>query len=369
MNTIILPVASPTITTLTGYADALAILQSREEALDWVYSNYLQFYITKAEIVDINAEYYPTAGYAPCFFGDFDNRRLANAVADGIFLNREACPHLNVFEMPNDLLLSYNKSFVTHIKKCIERSMYVYGHADVSKISVYKISEEGADHPVLIYGYDDDKQIFHFADFIENDTFTFATATYGEIEDAFQGAMRLYLPLVKSIAAVEFVSDASFTFQFSHIRDTVSEYLTPDPKQRQRYTDYSASYFAPLKWKMTSKIGVDAYDFLSDFYRLYLSLRERGVETIDIRPFHAFYDHKNMMCARLAHFVKRGYISEGKREYIDGYEKVREWLLTVRNLVLKYNLNRAESELSGVDALLGEARTLEIELLKNIFEV
>jgi len=369
MSKVILPITQPTITTLPGYADALAILQSRVESLDWVYSQYLQFYITKTEIEDESKEYYPTAGFAPGFFGDFDNRRLANTLADGIFLNREACPYLNIFELPNELMLSYDSSFVSIFKRLLDRSMYIYAHTDASKIKAFGINEEDSDHPILLFGYDDTLEIFHFADFVKNDTYSFTTCSYEEIELAFKNSMTTFLPMVKSVAAVQFTESASYIFDFNNIRDAIHDYVYPDSKQATRFTQYAASFYKPLNWKVTSIIGSDAYGFLSDFAKLYIELKSRGVNYIDVRPYHAFCDHKAMMQERLEYFLKKGFISHEKSVLVEQYREVVGNLLVIRNMILKYNIKQRESAVSTLDALLSKTKEMEISCLKQIFSV
>lgn len=367
MNKKELPVVYPPLTTFAGFADALAILCSHEEALDWVYSHYVQFFATQTIIDNPNEDFYPTTGYATGFFNDFDNRKLANLISDCIFLDREKCPHLNIFEIPNSLIRSSGESYVSFIKRNIDLSMYTYGHADISKIKKYGLDKKSdlSFHPILIYGYNDFDQEFLFADFID-DKYSFSSCSYNEVEAAYQSINQFYLPLVKSISSIEYVSYPSFKFDYSYIQDTISEYLTPDRKKAEQYEKYSTSYFSPLKWHAKTFIGVDAYDFLSDFLDLQTEL---GIYPIDFKPYHALYDHKEMMIKRMEHFIKKGYISESKSGYIAEYSRISDNAKRIRNLLLKYNIKKLDSILDTVKKLLMETKQAEIPLLKAIFDI
>lgn len=89
----------------------------------------------------------------------------------------------------------------------------------------------------------------------------------------------------------------------------------------------------------------------------------------DLIPFHALYDHKEMMRVRLDYFSKKGYISRDKQSFIDGYGKVLENALVIRNLILKYNIRRKEDTVSSLNSLLEDMKASEIELLQKIFDV
>jgi hypothetical protein len=375
MNTKILPVTYPTMTTFTGYANALAILQSHEDALGWVYSQYLQIYVVKNEIEDINKEYAPIAGYMPGFFGDFDNRRLSSISGDIVFKGGEDYPFLKRFEIPLNMISLYEPSYARFIKHCIDNDLYVYTYVNTLHIGKYGRNAETTSfngHPVFIYGYNDDASTFSIADFFKNDKYSFAECTYDEMEAALKSESTDFLSLdesVKYFIAIQYKNSDTFHFSMDYVRETVKAYIDPDPKQTEKFTRHVELMYQHLNWKMSAIIGVNIYRFLSDFAKMYLALREYGVTGIDIRPFHALYDHKVMMCERLNYFLKRNYLSAEKRESISDYEAVRNKAEIARGLILKYNTNLKDSALRRLDPLLDEMKSAEIGLLKTIFDV
>jgi hypothetical protein len=364
MSKVLLPITSPTITTATGYADALAILQSYEKANDWVYSQYIQMFALQNMPRDPQKEYWPLFGHTESFFCDFDYRRIANTTNDGIFLDREKCPYLNVFEIPYELIEHFCSSFIELIKTCIDNSMYVYGIADVSGVTAYN---GGTTHPMLIYGYDDDVGEFYFGDFLDgNNAYRFEKCSFIEAEVAFQNAKNTDFPLVKSIAAVRFVEDASFEFDWRYIRKSVRSYLYPDSNLASDFAQYATSYFSVLNWKANAFLGMEIYDFLHDFFEIEKQL---NMYPTDIVPFHAFYDHKAMMAARLKYFCNTGYIKSDKHPDVKQFDSVVERALSIRNQVMKYNIQLDSSFPNSLYEQLTQLKDAEFQILKSIFEV
>jgi hypothetical protein len=361
----VLPVTMPTITTATGYADALAILQSNSSAFDWIYSHYIQIFALQTMPKNTKKDYWHLSGHTESFFCDFDQRRIGNTTNDGIMFDRERCPYLNIFEIPHEFIKYNNGDYVSFIKYCIDNRMYIYAIIDTSKVKAYKSPYPS--HPVLIYGYDDDLFEFYFCDFLDFSTFGFNSLTYSEAETAFKNSVNTEFPLVKSIAAIRFVNNASFEFNMGYVRDSIKDYIMPDKTTAERFAKYATSHFTVLNWQANAFLGVDFYDFLSEFFRIELEL---NMYPSDIIPFHALYDHKEMMCKRLEYFFDKEYINQNKRQYAFEFEKeVRDKAVIIRNMILKFNLKRDNTVKDKLNSLLAETRAKEIELLKNIFDI
>jgi hypothetical protein len=363
-----LPFEYPIITSYGGIAETLGILACRKEAQDWVYSQYLQFYATQIIVDDFN-DYNPTTGYAPGFFTDFDNRRLANCIPYNIFLNRESgCPYLNIFEVPLDIISSFGGSYADYIKRNIDMDMYTFGFGDVSKIYEYGYDAptETSYHPVFIYGYDDETREFSFADFLAGGKYTLTKCSYEEIEAAYRGIGRYVLPLVKSITSIQYNDNPSYKFDYSYVRDSVREYLEPDDKKASNYEKFSSSFFSPMRWHTKIFAGVNAYDFFIEFLDIEQQL---GIYPSDHKPIHCLCDHKEIMVKRIEHFMKKGLIDGGKQSLLTEYEKVRDLTVEARNLLIKHNIKRQPELLDRVKFTLKAARDAEIPLLKKIFDV
>jgi hypothetical protein len=358
-------VTYPPLTTFTTYADALAILLSFDEGQDWAYSHYIQ--IQANDIVSRNnntEDMMESAPFTASFFVDIDTRKRANVVCDNFWLGGERCPFFNVFEIPNDYVNAINGTFADFIKRTIDGKMYIYAYLDISKISGYW-TRVPLGHQLLIYGYDEETRTVNFADFLDNQKYTFATCSYDEIEAAYKGISDLFLPIVKSVALVQHIGYGAYIFDMSYIRDSIREYLNPDPKVKERQNNYTMSIFAPVSWQTETYMGIDVYDYFPKFIDRELEL---GKTHIDERLFHAMYDHKEMMVKRVKHFIKKGYLSDDVRPFLEQYmTTVRNKMQAVRNVVIKYNMKERVETLDHVKTTLPEIRNAEIELLEKIF--
>lgn len=361
-----LPITDPPLTTYPGYADTLAILMSHPEAFDWVFSNYIQLYATQIIVNDFN-HYFPTTGYAPSFFGDFDNRRLVNMMSDTIFLDREKCPHLNVFEAPLALIENNEHSIVDFIRKCIDLEMYIYGYADITSIHNYRVRNpsETSFHPVFVFGYDDEKRRFHVGEFLLGRKYHFTWFDYDEVELAFRNIKNYELLRVKSISLIQYVSNASFLFRFESVRKCISEYLNPTCESSLNLTEYSTSFFAPLDWHTHSFIGIDVYNFLEEFLSVEIALK---LQRFDLRPFHALFDHKSMMVKRIQYFIEQGYLKK-PISILEHFEKIKKDTEIARNLIIKRNRLLDDAIVERIPEILQKTKEQETALLRLTFDV
>jgi hypothetical protein len=366
-----LPITYPTITTFPPYSDALAILCSHSEALPWVYSQYIQ-----TAVVDIsNRGKVYDQSFTPCFFIDFDNRRLANTIADCFFLNRENCPFLNLYEIPNCVVGFGDKPFSEIVKLLLAKGMYIYGYIDVSKISDYAyLKRELFAHEVFIYGYNDSDNSFSYADQLNNETlkYKFSTCSCEELDAAFENSENLDIPIVKSFAAIQYVENAPFGFDFNYIRESIAEYVNPDPVKTRRFNDYAHSFLTsdpdgPLYWIPKVYMGTDVYNYFADY--IDYEFAHENTSRLDHRLFHAMYDHKEMMIKRLDFLLEHRHLLDAKQSLIDEYKTIRDMSQQTRNLVLKYNMRNSQPTIDSIKSLLTKTKLREIELLSDIFDL
>lgn len=360
MSKNVLPVVYPTITTFPPYADTLAILQSHEESLSWVYSHYIQTYVI--DVIDGSEK--NLKSFMPCFFGDFDNRRIVNTVSDCIFLNREINPFLNIFEIPISIINSTGIDYVDLIKTSLDMSMYVYAYCDVSKIEEYKLSDSTA-HEVFIFGYDDASNEFEYADFpnSKQNKYTFSTCSYSEIKRALDGVKDLFIPIVKSIALIQFVPEGPFVLDYKYIQESISDYLYPDAEKLFRLGRYIDTFVntGEFSWVTKPYMGTGTYEYFADIPKRITS------NGIDLRLYHAMCEHKRMMIERIFYLVNGGYIDNKWQSEINEYRELSHRMIRVRNKIIKFNLTGKEHILDSVPEEISRIQRDEELLLKVIF--
>jgi hypothetical protein len=229
-------------------------------------------------------------------------------------------------------------------------------------------------HEVFIYGYDDEKQAFMYADLMNNKSnkYTFSECDYSEMEAAFNSAQNLFIPIVKSFAAIQYVESAPFAFSFDYVRESVNEYVHPDKIKTRLYNDYAASFLTgdpegPLYWIPKVYMGTDVYDYFSDY--IDYEFKHSDSPILDRRLFHAMYDHKEMMLLRLKYLLDNNHLSADKVGLIEEYNKIRDNALLTRNLVLKYNMVNRKSTIEKIKELSRDSKNHEIKLLSEIFDL
>ncbi len=358
----ILPLAEPPITTFPSYAAALGIMANYKESYDWFYSQYIQ--LCAIEITNPYEKEHTHAPYVPIFFVDTDVRRLTNTFSDYYFVMRENCPYLNIFEIPNELIDSFSGSFVEFIKYCIRTGMYIFTFLDVSKIKQYR-QVPSKFHEIFIFGYDDENEIVHFADFPINNAskYSYSTCPYNEIEEAYSSMKQFEYPLIKSTALIKYSDSIPYTFDMKYVKDSICSYIEPNHIRAEEYNEYVMSLFSALGWNTKTYLGVDIYDFLLNYIG---SEVKRNRQHISVELFHGFLDHKEMMIKRIKYFMCKGYFDEDKEDFVAEYRKVRDNIKIVRNLIIKYNISQNQIELKKAIDILQETREIEIPLLRKL---
>jgi hypothetical protein len=361
MKAKILPVKYPPITTFHGYADVLAILCNYENTFDWIYSHYLQIYACESENRGKDDP--------PChaFFIDRDTRKYGNFFYNGNIFRQEGCPFLLFSEIPIELMHIFGNSIVSFIKECINLSNYVYMFVDVAEIEEYKLGQSTL-HDIFIYGYDDNESVLYFAEFLNSEIqkYNFSKCTYKEVENAFQYGMRSEAPFMKQIALMQYVgNNRQFVYDDHYIREIIIDYIKPDKKKEHQFGEF-LSTFIVSNWDMRAFIGVNVYDFLTEFYKIEIDL---GKENVDHRLYHAMCEHKQMMIKRIQYFCEKGHMSKDKCIFLPEYEEINKSCLQVRNLILKYNVSKSKKVLDKIAPILENAKIREIELLKNVFDI
>lgn len=153
----VLPMGNPIMDSYPSYGGGFSILDAcTKEHLPWVYNTFVQ-----------------VAG---------SNKRgqenLISYVGPDIFL----CPMLDATYLNRNLALSMMDP-ISLVKSFINQGYYFYAYFRVEYVAVYK--ESGfRHHEMLIYGYDDEREEFYFADNYKQGKYAHGVASYAEVEKA-----------------------------------------------------------------------------------------------------------------------------------------------------------------------------------------
>ncbi|WP_237178993.1 hypothetical protein [Paenibacillus sp. MMS18-CY102] len=158
-----LPMVMPEITSFQHHTTILSILGDDDYVQEWKFSNFMQLF---ALVYDHNE----TEKNVP--FMDFYSTsyilKSTPWVANQTF-SRHALDQTDIVKFVID---------------CIEQNKYVYMVVECRHIAAHEHPDASFSHPLIIHGYDRDRQAFHIADFF-NSTFSFKEASFDELRTAY----------------------------------------------------------------------------------------------------------------------------------------------------------------------------------------
>lgn len=163
----ILEVAQPIITSYTQHAHLLTILCTCSKTYEWIYSNYIQVYIDK-ELLE--------KGWGDFYFPMPYEVKPA-----------ELCKWVRVYKFFDKDIYQDYEDITLFVKKNIDMGRYVnmsINYKYITNDAFVRFPENHA-HDALIYGYNDEKELFYLADFsMDNSKYIFFTVSYYEFRKA-----------------------------------------------------------------------------------------------------------------------------------------------------------------------------------------
>lgn len=331
-----LPIIDPVITSYTKHAHILSIIGNHEQVYPWIFSNYIQLYINKDFKYDVSDFYFPY----PYELGFADVCRW-------------------ILDQKIDKSFIYNRweSVIDFIINCIDSNNYVHTMINYFYIPVsHMYNKNDFYHDILIYGYDLDKGILYFRDFLNGLKYSSAEVSFSDFTKAFSqgnstnkqdylhGMVRLY----------KFNNDYDYKFNIKNIINSIKSYLsgkTPEYWELYNVGDRENTVF-----------GVEIYTTLKN----YIIRQAKGEFYIDIRPFYLLYDHKRIMCLRLKYLDEQGCFNDcDNKSNIIAAAEIEFQAKTIINLIIKYSINKNINLISRITNMLDDIRHKEYEILKQ----
>ena len=313
---IILPLPKPIITGFPSTSTSLSILQHHEEALPWIFNNYIQIFSASP---DTNIDF-------------FD-------------INIDNCPFLITSVLDKQFIQECG-TILDFIITALRCGYYVTCMVNTEKLSAYT-SHMGY-HDPLFYGYDDDKKEFYFAEYIHNGAYGKAYCTFDEFNDA------VLLPELDSVdqdflteyETVKLIKYDGSWFQYKiKLDDEYRKRFDFLPQRvKQSFEDYifgriTTNWFTRIPYlndreKDCHYFGMDCYDLL----RLQLNENwEIGYMPSGMRQsYYVMYTHKMMQQYRIQYMQQNGYLQNGKK-HLEIWEELTKRMHQILLCVLKEN--------------------------------
>ncbi len=330
----ILPMSEPIIKCYPIHAGVFSILGAHtQEHLPWVYNFYVQIFTP------------PGLKY---------KNRLNYAVLDPL----KVCPWIETIHLERSIGLEV-MNIVELIKTCINHEYYFFSCFNVNQIAAYEATQL-SNHEMLIYGYNDEKEEFYFADNYKKGKYSHGIASYKEIENAtgLFGASKERLALI----GIKYVEDNKlkyYQFDKRAYTDLLVDYI--EQRDNSRYWD---SPGIVVKTYQERKWGIGVYSFVLD----YLTLAQKAGKSIDIRGFYVIKEHKLILEKSLTYVLG----TQWKSKYPTTWnllEKDIKMATVALNLCLKYNLVFNEKLFDKIRQYIMELEENDRRLFPSLIEI
>ena len=317
-------------------AAALSMILADHENEDWFYNHFIQasFYNNYAQ---------KRGGHKYCIYPAMEMR--PGQIAAGKYLT-ETHVDLDVFNMKAG-------SLYENIQIYIDNGYYVSCVADVSKINGTRYKEKGFMlHEVMIFGYDDAFKALDIVDFDDRQAINRIKISAEDLAAAFASPKLLehFQSTVNNSVLLYRRKKADFTFDLGLVMEMLRDYLDSYNSSRR--------YSLLLPCNEDSTWGIETYGKVVEYIN-------RQDEKLDVRLFHAFFEHKKLMFDRFQ-FMKRKGMYDTKDEILHGMEENMEEAETVKLLAMKYNITSRKKIIEQMADMLNGIKDREIYLYGQI---
>jgi len=305
----ILPIKYPSITCWPWNTALHAILESRDDTHDWIYSNYIQtfaFTLPHSEGI-INR----------LVFDFFPN-----------MIDYLLCPWIKPQIFGRDYIAEKYRNLKNFFIEALDSGHYVYTVINQEHI-LHEITGNAPArhcHDLLIYGYNSNLNTFHVADFTFKNKYSFEQVSIDSLLKGFMDVSEAEDYLIAGRGGVVLLGvneKAAYSFNESLVRKSFEDY----------YLSNGFDYFVNMMMSNSIKtdaeyVGLSCYDLILDCIR--------GVRDvpIDWKIPHIIYEHKNLMLKRIEFMKSRGYFA-GRPSIIDSFANLRENALLARGYCIK----------------------------------
>ncbi len=321
----------PIITTYTHHAHLLTILSNEPKAKSWIFSNYIQIYMSK--YINKWADFYFPMSYEVKTF--------------------ELCKWLEVQKNSEEFVDRNYGDIVKYVINLIDSNFYVHMMINYKYVSKSKWSKGNKDvgHDILVYGYDDVLKILYCADFLFEPKYAFSDCTFDEFYAAYNNsAVKTQISyLSHNIFSYKIKNECDYEYHLNNIVYWFKQYVNSEVPEYWKGYNYCN--------KEMNTWGISCYDILIQ------NIINTNIDYLDVRTFYLLKDHKKIMIERLK-FIDNESLS--MQIFIEAYRKMYSMHTEIVNLVIKYNISQNRGIINKITCRLIEVRETEFETLNKL---
>lgn len=329
MNSKKLPITRPPIIGYVIHAFPLSIIFNHDECMPWFFCNYIQLVCN----TQLNTN-----------FLDFFSLCTAITEIQWVDSVYPGIPWINRNSISGQTFMDCNINKEEIIINSLIGDNYIVCHLDEFHVpNRYSYQNEHYPHENLIYGFDNESKEYDILGFDSRGIFGSSKISYSEFQLASKG---------HDIKFLHIKEDFIYELDLKCIRDLLTDYLY------SRNSDYK--YSGIRNPNMNYVYGMEIYNQLITYLRL---LSNNQVVT-DVRPFHILWEHKNCMVLRIQFLMdKYKEAAVGLEEIHDQYLELQKICYLIRNLFLKYTMNKHTNELTTIISLLKDIKNEEQKII------
>mgnify|MGYP000020600920 CR=1 FL=1 len=298
----------------------LSAVWGNESYLPWFYSNFIQIHSNPYGIMKL----------------DFIHKGWW-----GFPFNHET--------VSNNTLRSNRIDINEFIKNAINDDFYVIIKLDEYYIpDRYFYKRKQFIHQTLIYGFNTETKTYNIHGFNEKHTFQVTKLSFEDFNKAFNSVRKK-----QNIDFFKFNKKPDIKFDLSLVIEWLRYYLYDT---NQVYLIY---YGGELE---NRNFGINVYDDLIKYIQI------TDETNLDIRAFHILWEHKKCMNLRMDYMQDTQNINI-KTEILNELINIEKNALTIRNLVLKYNVSHNKKIILRIIEDLKVLKEEEYETLNKLYNV
>ncbi|REK76010.1 hypothetical protein [Paenibacillus paeoniae] len=341
----VLPIVHPPLYGLLSWAYTLSITSSMPNFNPWFYSNFIQVCCNKNYLEDKQELFFD-------FFRGGNNELNHNP-----FLLSSTLDTPMLYEIFKDKLHPF-------LIKKIQEGVY-----PVLFLDEYHISYTTAyhaypfPHHVLIYGYDEDRQIYHTYGFGKDLLLGYHETTFDELEQAFH-SIDNYL---KNHAIYDqynyfftLLPQFVYSLNIRLIYEQLGEYLRSESSNNDQNR-----FFSPDKEFLA--FGIACYDHLIEHFHILNERPESLVRANPPRQLHLLWEHKKMLRNRVAYLQKENQLPLDETLLL-GFLELEELARQSRNLYAEHVVKEVPHVNDRIKQNLEHMRDKELQLLPQLMD-
>ena len=310
----VLKVGYPHVTAHMTHAPLLSILSADEKYTPWFICSYIQL------------------------------RSGASLDFDSFYYNNANCPYVEQYHIPVDLY----REITPLVKRLIDDNEYIVLIVDTFYIAEYdRYKSWHMDHPIFIYGYDDEAGIFYTGDFFKGGKYEFREVAQEQMEEAYQkcnNTQWLYGITVYKL------KDAYFDFQLFELAKILENYLSFSESTAPTTSLYDCKQF---------------YGIESAYMKVIMTIRQIFIfNHYDSQTIPIFCDHKKVLCI-MAQYLHESFGFD--ISYLEEADNIYKLSKSLRNKVLKAVIARDYRTLSV--KMFEEVHKKEVAFLHNVLSL